>query len=88
MNDFLTFAQTLWPIFAAIIGAIVWLILQLNKKMDKTDCKDCRQECEKRQNIAFTRVENTLIDMRHEFCGRLDNITSIVVKLGQDKKKE
>lgn len=90
MNDeenLLSLLMTLWPVFVIIVGAIVWLMLQLNSKMNKEDCKDCRDSCENRQNMAIGRVEATLVDMRHEFCGRLDTITSMVMKLDSKNKE-
>jgi len=78
----------LWPVFTAIIVAIGWLMFQLNSKVSKKECRDWRCDCEARQNVSMNRVEATLIDMRHEFCGRLDVISTMVLDLSNRKKEK
>lgn len=78
-NSFIDILVKLWPIFTAIIGAIGWIIYQLNMKVSRKECHQQRCDCSRLQTAADVRIERDIKEMRVEFRNGLDKLTELIV---------
>ncbi len=80
MRETLEFVRVSWPIFTAIIGALVWAIYRVEGKVAKSECDKLRAECKACQRSDQTRLEMQFNEFRHEITARFDTLTALIIE--------
>ena len=84
--------QAIWPILVGLALVIAWLIHELEGRMGKSECHQCRKECLQRidkqvmqARSESVRIESALKDMRVEIKQDLSDLTRLIIEAIREK---